>query len=181
MDSVISTIISALVLAALSAAAPTMPPSTTISPVLSLETWQFLRFSDTGAVTADGHGSDMVFVTSIGEGLVRIEAVKAGTKSCFLTYSVNEDGEVTFSGEEPENDNDVFETVETPNGVALRAVNVHSLNAVDGSASGSGAEEENTTEGPVEECFMGFSSPSSEARCYPSAEYAATRLVFVHS
>ena len=75
------------------------------------------------------------------------------------------------------NDNDVFETVRTEDGTALRAVNVWRQDEEgSGSASGSGAEEPSSEASEKPECYMGFSSPTAAARCFPSTNFAATRF-----
>ena len=72
------------------------------------------------------------------------------------------------------NDNDVFETVKTKHGTALRAVNVWRQDEEgSGSASGSGAEEPSSEASEKPECYMGFSSPTAAARCFPLTNFKA--------
>ena len=172
MDST-TALLSLLVAAALTAAAPTL----TGKSILSLETSQFLRFSEDGVISADGGRTDNFYVHFVSDRHIRIQSIKAGCKDCFLTYTVNAEGEVVFKGDEPVNDNDVLETVGTEDGTALRAVNVWRQDEEgSGSASGSGAEEPSSEASEKPECYMGFSSPTAAARCFPSTNFTATRF-----
>lgn len=119
-----------------------------------------------------------VYIQYLPNSLLRIQSVNV-EKIHYVTFR-----EGKFKGGVPSNDNDLFELVplaSDSNIVVLRLVNPnqHSSGSGSGSAesesveSGSGSEAE-------DECYLGFADTTSEAKCYKSTEFAATRFVIIH-
>ena len=174
-----------LVLSTMVASAP-VPPTATVVSILWREAQKFLSLAGEGQISVSFQGSPLNFQylnNDPANTLVRIQVVKPG-EPCFITYSADK----TFAVERPDNDNDVFQLVVANNIggfpiFALRAVNLHTLVAEqseEGSASGTGpAEGEDETTATTEECYLGIRNADSEAECFPSEEYAATRFYII--
>ena len=86
-------------------------------------------------------------------------------------------------------DNDILEMMKIQgNQIAFRVVypNPPEPEEIPESGSGSGSEDaaiEETEEEPIsetEECYLGVSREDGKAKCYSSAEFAATRFIIIH-
>ena len=119
-----------------------------------------------------------MYIQYLPNNLLRIQSVNKQK----IHYLISQESE--FKGGVPLNDNDLFELVSLDvesNIVALRLVNPtqHS------SGSGSGSDESGSAESGSggsgdSDCYLGFADTTSEARCYESTDFAATRFVIIH-